>query len=236
MDCGGACPNACVIDDTCTNGQQDANEEGVDCGGACSATCECTPDTCAVPANLVVELGNAKSLNLTWNQTDRTTYYRLLESLDGGTTFSQVSSDFESTITQYTQQFKSVLTHYAAQYVLESCNNLGCVQSNIVSPSDTFASAIEYFKSENPSLFGRYGGSVGLSNDGRTLAVAERLARQGLGAAYVYVRDNNRWTVQATPVPDDNGRLGGFSLDLSSDGNTLWLVISQKVVLLESFF
>ena len=234
IDCGGACSTACAVD-TCTNNQQDANEEGVDCGGVCSAACGCTPDTCAVPANLVVELGNAKTLNLTWNQTDRTTYYRLLESLDGGTTFSQVGNNFEPTVTQYAHQFKSILIHYSAQYMVESCNDLGCVSSNIVVLSNTFASAIEYFKSENPSFYGAYGRSVSLSNDGRTLAVGaalEDITHENSGAAYIYTRsNNNRWTVQATLAPDDNqpgDTLLGGSLDLSSDGNTLVVGASDE--------
>jgi hypothetical protein len=45
IDCGGSCPNACVVAPTCTDGIQNGTETGIDCGGSCVNVCAVTP-TC----------------------------------------------------------------------------------------------------------------------------------------------------------------------------------------------
>lgn len=83
-----------------------------------------------------------------------------------------------------------------------------------------------------------FGSAVALSRDGNTLAVGADLKAVGAqgfaglwsadrpqraGAVYVFVRTAQGWTEQAqlTPVPSAPGSSFGFSLSLSSDGNTL---------------
>jgi FG-GAP repeat protein len=105
-----------------------------------------------------------------------------------------------------------------------------------------------YVKASNPGTGAEFGHVVALSADGNTLAVAaiwesggarsvngnqnDRSVPQA-GAAYVFTRQNNRWTQQAYikasnagegPAPGEaygDGDQFGFAMALSRDGNTL---------------
>ena len=52
VDCGGSCPNACVLPPTCTDGIMNGTETGIDCGGSC-------PNACVIPqcGNNIIETG-----------------------------------------------------------------------------------------------------------------------------------------------------------------------------------
>ncbi len=105
-----------------------------------------------------------------------------------------------------------------------------------------------YIKPSNPDTGAEFGHVVALSADGNTLAVAaiwESSGARGIngnqndrsvpqaGAAYVFTRQNNRWTQQAYikasnagegPAPGEaygDGDQFGFAMSLSKDGNTL---------------
>lgn len=95
-----------------------------------------------------------------------------------------------------------------------------------------------YIKASNPDPQDRFGISVGLSDDGNTLAVGANgessssrgvngsqadNSRDGSGAAYVFVRDHGIWSQEAyikASNPDSEDEFGG-SVALSGDGNTL---------------
>jgi len=68
-----------------------------------------------------------------------------------------------------------------------------------------------------------FGYSVGVSENGNTLAVGEYDADRGKGALYVYVRANGMWSnearIQASNA--ENGDSLGYSLAISDDGNTI---------------
>ena len=68
-----------------------------------------------------------------------------------------------------------------------------------------------------------FGYSVGVSENGNTLAVAEYDADRGKGALYVLVRNGTTWTHQARIQADnaENGDSLGYSMAISDDGNTI---------------
>jgi hypothetical protein len=104
-----------------------------------------------------------------------------------------------------------------------------------------------YVKASNPGPTDHFGSSVALSRDGNTMAVAahwESSAAIGInsnqkddsipqaGAVYVFTRTGTRWTQQAYVKASNTGKADegntpgdgdqfGFSLALSSDGNTM---------------
>ncbi len=104
-----------------------------------------------------------------------------------------------------------------------------------------------YIKASNPGQSFRFGFHISLSGDGNTLAVSalgEASAAKGIngdqndksiplaGAVYVFTRSGSTWSQQAYIKASNTGELGGgdqsaegdqfgFSLNLSTDGNTL---------------
>ncbi|HLG20045.1 MAG TPA: FG-GAP repeat protein [Bdellovibrionota bacterium] len=125
-----------------------------------------------------------------------------------------------------------------ALYRVDACNADGCTPSNQVDTVGKLLEAIGYFKASNASSDDYFGYSVALSQDGTTLAVGayqEDSDATGInndetnnlafnsGAVYVFTRSGTGWSQQAyvkasnTADPDTFG----FSVDLSSDGNTL---------------
>jgi hypothetical protein len=104
-----------------------------------------------------------------------------------------------------------------------------------------------YLKASNPGINYKFGHHVALSGDGNTLVVSslgEASATKGIngnqndksiplaGAVYVFTRSGTTWTQQAYIKPSNTGEIGsedlgpegdqfGFSLALSTDGNTV---------------
>lgn len=69
----------------------------------------------------------------------------------------------------------------------------------------------------------KQGVSVALSADGNTLAVGGNQDNSGIGAVWIFVRNNCKWSQQESKIVDTTpGNAGqGSSVDLSADGNTL---------------
>jgi FG-GAP repeat protein len=98
-----------------------------------------------------------------------------------------------------------------------------------------------YIKASNAESFDHFGNAVALSADGNTLAVAAYFEASGAtgingeqhdnsrpqsGAVYVFTRGGGTWTQQAyvkasNTGEQDDGDTFGYSIALSSDGNTL---------------
>jgi FG-GAP repeat len=104
-----------------------------------------------------------------------------------------------------------------------------------------------YIKASNPGINYKFGHHVSLSGDGNTLAVSsigEASGAKGIngdqndksiplsGAVYVFTRTGTTWSQQAYIKASNTGELGsedlppegdlfGFSINLSTDGNTL---------------
>ena len=197
--------------------------------------------TVAIPpasaAALNLSMTPVKGFQFSWTDVTDATFYRLMENPDGSSGFSQLGAD----IVQGTQTVTELVALYArvnAQYVLQSCNAGGCVDSAMVSVANNLVDSIGYFKASTSDAGDRFGGTVSLSTDGNTLAVgttSEDSNATGIngdqsdnsasrsGAAYVFVRSGTSWSQQAYIKASNTGASDqfGISLSLSGDGNTL---------------
>ncbi len=209
-------------------------------GGSNSSTNTQTPTFSSPPASaaaLSVSYGNVKTLDFNWSDVSDANYYRLLENPDGVSGFTQVGGD----VTQGEQMLALSVPLWAklnAQYILQTCNNMGCVDSSVLAINDGIADSIGYFKASNTDASDNFGFSVDLSGDGNTLAVGapfEASNASGIGgdqnddsagssgAVYVYARVAGNWQQQAY-IKASNAQSGdafGWSVTLSDDGNTL---------------
>ncbi|WP_444925557.1 hypothetical protein ACJJI4_14040 [Microbulbifer sp. TRSA002] len=115
------------------------------------------------------------------------------------------------------------------QYILQSCNNHGCSNSDILAANDPLIDSIGYLKSSDSTEGEYFGGSIALSGDGNTLAVGapgELLRTENSnppGTVYIFTRNNLNWTEQASLQASnaDKGDYFGHSISLSNDGNKL---------------
>ena len=193
------------------------------------------PATAATP---MLTLAPVKTFHFSWNDVADATHYKLLENPDGASEFTQVGSD----ISQGSQDVDHVVPLYArvnAEYILQSCNAVGCADSATVSVSGTLIESIGYVKASNTDVGDAFGeAAVSLSDDGETLAVGAPFEDSnatginalqsnndatGAGAVYLFVRSGSTWAQQAylKASNTDAADLFGFSLSLSGDGGTL---------------
>ena len=188
----------------------------------------------AAAAEPALSIASTKTFRFIWADVSDATYYRLLENPDGSSGFVQVGDD----IPQGIESVDHVVPLYArsnAQYILESCNAAGCNSSDSVAIGGTLVDAIGYLKASNSEQGDRFGLSVSLSADGRTLAVGATREDSGAGgdednnfatesgAAYVFVREGSVWT-QQTYLKASNlmsEAFFGARVSISADGNTL---------------
>jgi len=179
-----------------------------------------------------------KTFRISWQTTPNATSYRVLENPDGVSGFSNISGELDASTTQFDLQV-ALFSRVNAQYIVQSCNDQGCVNSNPVLVITSLDNAITYLKSANPestaaSQSDEFGVRISISADGNTLAVGapsdgfgaqgqnDALA-EGAGDAYVFVRSDSTWQLQAFlngSNTEESDRFG-FSVSLSSDGNTL---------------
>jgi hypothetical protein len=194
------------------------------------------PLAAAIP---VLKFESVKTFRFDWTDVSDATHYKLLENPDSSAGFTQVGSD----IPQGTQSIDHVVPLYArlsAQYILQSCNVVGCTDAASVAVSGSLVDSIGYFKASNTEAGEQFGGAVALSADGNTLAVGAR--REGSdavgidgdqgnnlalnsGAVYVFSRDSaGVWSGTPTYVKASNTEANDFfggAVALSADGNTL---------------
>ncbi|MGD8939653.1 MAG: integrin [Gammaproteobacteria bacterium] len=194
-----------------------------------------------VPGVPVLTPSSIKTFNFSWVDVSGATHYKLLENSDGSSGFTQVGQD----IAQGARSVDHIIPLYArlnAQYILQTCDDTGCSDSEPVSVSGSLADSVGYFKASNTvGLSDYFGYAISLSADGSTLAVGapnESSAASGIngnqeqhvgtiynetGAVYVFTRDGEHWNQQAYIKASNPGTLDSFgaSVSLSSDGNTL---------------
>jgi len=189
------------------------------------------------PVQVELEILADKTFRISWQITPNATMYRVLENPDGASGFTNISGDLDAPTSSFDHRV-ALFARVNAQYLVQSCNDQGCVNSNTVLANVSLDNAITYFKSGNPqnasSQSDEFGVSVSLSADGNTMAVgapsdgtgaleqADALA-EGAGDVYVFVRNDSLWEQQAflnASNTEDPDRFG-FSISLSADGNTL---------------
>jgi hypothetical protein len=194
------------------------------------------------PTNVSMTV-SSKHLNFTWDANTALDLSRISINPDGasGFTVDPSAANIPANVTGFSLEIPVHLTDWVnAQYLVEACNT-GETQCKS-SPNQTVAlvdsiAATFYVKASNPGPH-NFGYSVALSDDGSTLAVGnvfEGSASTGIngdqtdtgqrgGAVYVYVKSGLTWVQQAyvkAPVASDFGDSFGWSVSLSSDGNTL---------------
>lgn len=199
-----------------------------------------TTDTATAPANAAtatLSYNAIKGFTFTWTDVSDATYYRLQENPDGVSGFTQVGEDV-SAGTQTLSISVPLFRRLNAQYILQSCNAIGCVDSTQMTVDQQINNSIGYIKSSNTATNDIFAEKIALSADGNTLAVAATLedsSATGIdgdqldnttinsGAVYVFIRNGIAWSQQAyIKASNANGNdLFGQALSLSADGNTL---------------
>ena len=203
------------------------------CGGGGGGNSENEPETAATP---ILSFIADKTFRFEWTDVSDATFYRVQENPDSLSGFSQIGDD----ITTGTQSYSHRVPLYAridAQYMLQSCNDSGCVDSAILSIEDSLSSAIGYFKSSNPDLGDVFGRRIALNAEGNTMAVSSLESSNAIGvngnqadnstlqagAVYLFERDDTGWRQRAYLKASNTDALDFFgeSIAISDDGNTL---------------
>ena len=207
--------------------------------GIASADISNVKVTCTTTSpSLTLNFG-LKQLQFSWASVEGATFYKLMQNPDGASGFTQLGSDFNSTTTNTNVDIAVHRLNWPnARYLLSACNASTCVDSAEVFTANEVVKAIGYFKASNTDVGDQFGVSVALSGDGNTLAVGAYFedsnaigingnqadnSSSGAGAVYLYSRSGSSWSQQAyikASNTDATDRFG-FSVALSSDGNTL---------------
>ena len=189
------------------------------------------------PVQASLEFLQDKLFRISWQQSEGAEFYRIFESPDGISGFTDISGELDSTVTDFDQRV-ALYARVNALYVVEACNNQGCVDSNTLRVTGTLDRTIGYFKASNTGRFDNFGVAISLSADGNTLAIGanvEDSAAIGInndqnndlvgqsGAVYVFVRSAGLWQQQAYIKASNTGEDDSFGMavSLSADGNTL---------------
>ena len=204
-------------------------------GGSTTATTTPTPTPAAPAAPSVSMAMSLKQAQLSWAAVSGATHYRVWQSPDSSTAFSQVGADQTGTSASLALALHKQVN---ARYRVQACNAGGCSDSNIVTVASQLTQAVGYVKASNTGASDEFGYSVALSADGNTLAVGavgEDSNATGVngdqtdnsasrsGAVYVFARSGASWTQQAYVKASNTGADDrfGYSVALSADGNTL---------------
>ena len=189
-------------------------------GGSTTATTTPTPTPAAPAAPSVSMALTLKQAQLSWAAVSGATHYRVWQSPDSSTAFSQVGADQTGTSASLALALHKQVN---ARYRVQACNAGGCSDSNIVTVASQLTQAVGYVKASNTGSNDLFGFSVALSADGNTLAVGAYGEDSNSGAVYVFTRSGASWTQQAyvkASNTDSNDNFGR-SVALSADGNTL---------------
>jgi len=220
------------------------------CGGGGSSDSS-TPVTIPpppVPPTVAVS-ADIKSLIFTWNQTEGSDYYRLLQKLDDDSAFSQVGENISGEILEARIDLSVHLFDFNnAQFVVEGCHAYSCSTSAVVTVADLMLDTIGFFSQSiaepvncyfpNPPCQGMFGLDTALSGDGTTLAIgmaADNSNAVGInggqtdlslyeaGAVYLFRKHDHEWVQEAYIKPSNTGAGDrfGWSVTLSADGNVL---------------
>jgi hypothetical protein len=182
-------------------------------------------------------LTTVKGFQFDWSDVSDASFYRLLENPDGASGFTQLGTDILPS-TQTITEIVALYRRLNAQYILQSCNTIGCTDSSTLNVTGTLINSIGRLTHSNRGGGDRMGWTVRLSADTNTLAVGapgEDNSASGInpsgnnnsalqsGAVYIFTRNQTNWTQQAF-IKASNAEAGdefGYSIDLSDDGNTL---------------
>jgi hypothetical protein len=202
------------------------------------------PEPVITPAasELTMSFTRTKAFSFSWLPATNATHYKLHEAVTNESPYTLINETMGTS-------FDHVVPLYArlnAKYMLQSCSDSACSSaSEAVFTSEKIAemtNSIGYEKASNAEAYDYFGDSVSLSSDGNTLAVGatgEKSNAKGIigadqnanayvtgsGAVYVFIRSESgtTWTQEVYLKPTNTGNADafGYSVSLSSDGNTL---------------
>lgn len=187
-----------------------------------------TPETAPAAPNVSLAFA-IKQSQLSWPAVSGATHYRIWESPNESTDFTQVGGDQTSTSATRPLALHLQLN---ARYRVQACNTSGCTNSATVTVASQLTPtnlrlAVGYVKASNTAADDGFGTSVALSGDGNTLAVGapgEDGTFSNSGAVYVFTRSGGSWIQPGSPIKATSPALGdrfGSAVALSNDGNTL---------------
>ena len=141
------------------------------------------PSTVAKP---ILTFHSVKTFRFSWSDVSDATHYKILENPHGLSGFSQVGSD----VLKGTERIDHIVPLYArtnAQYILQSCTENSCIDSDGLRVTSTMVGSIGYIKTSNTEadttdwengigFWGdEFGRAVSLNANGTTLAVGAPL-------------------------------------------------------------
>jgi hypothetical protein len=189
----------------------------------------------ATAAEMSLGLG-LKTFEFTWTDVSDATYYKLLENPDNVSGFVQVGSDIASGVEEY-EHTVALYNRINASYILQSCNDSGCTDSDATHITGTLDDAIGYVAPIYVQDDDNFGYSIALSDDGSILAVgatgnnssvsgntcAYGSSSSNSGAVYVFRKQDGNWAQEACVKPTNTGAddYFGYSVALDADGETL---------------
>ncbi|WHI47877.1 FG-GAP repeat protein [Microbulbifer sp. VAAF005] len=195
-------------------------------------------DTVATPAFSEAAIpylyfDSAKVFTFEWSDIDGATYYQLLENKDGQSGY-EVVSDPISVGSEVVEIKVPVFERLNARYILQTCDDIACLDSREISIDEEVFESIGYFKSGNTDAGDQFGWSVAVSDDGSVIAVGAtgedsnelsefNNAASGSGAVYIFDYGEDGWVyrdvLKASVV--ESGAAFGSAVSVSGDGNTL---------------
>jgi hypothetical protein len=127
----------------------------------------------------------------------------------------------------------------SARYRMDACNAAGCTSSPLLSVSHLMREAVGYFKPSVSLVQGKFGHTVALSADGRTLAVSNGETEEGPNfpepnalVVYLYRRVGSDWVLDTRLVPQpaehSTSREYERTLALNGDGTVLVVGIPDE--------
>jgi len=203
---------------------------------ACDSLCRYDDSECVPSAPVLsLEISATKKFDFAWDLDPAVAYYHLEESAAPSEPFIQTGESLQGSAVSLI-----VPLHLRAQarYRLRACGSGGaCSVSQILDVTGSLAEAVGYFKASNTAPVDRFGFSMALSADGKTLVVGtpylsnNRTANGApvatnaifAGAVYVFSLSEDAWRQQAflKASNSDANFWFGSSVTLSEDGNTL---------------
>jgi hypothetical protein len=187
---------------------------------------------------LTMSFTPTKAFRFNWPTATNATYYNLYEAATTGSGYTLIETTKETSFDHVVPLY----TRLNAKYMLESCSESACSPASVEVFTSTkiaeMTSSIGYAKASNTGADDHFGWNVSLSSDGNTLAVGatgedsnarvigedeDDNSAPDAGAVYVFSRLGTTWTQQAYVKASntDAGDQFGWSVSLSSDGNTL---------------